>query len=244
MCQEFRRIGYLFALSLGCALSAVGAPRLIYDGKITEHVDPAMPVNSVSAVGLALAANTSADATLSQPAKIWVYLPDEVTGTIEVRITTMDGRYVGQLEFALLSGPGGWEEIDLDTKVKQRDEILRQYTRHQLAYAVTIKQGDNGPWLPVASANPTNSESAMKSAVLLNSAGAESVFYSHPKTKTRIRCKPVTGPRPRHFNTACEIGLNELLALSSGSPSSSPQELIIMRASGTRYLDPITLTLR
>jgi hypothetical protein len=248
VCQKFRRIGLLVLLVIVGAMPAHGAESRLRLTSVSEQLDRAMPVTAVSAVGLALASTGSADSTIDEPASIWIRVPPDLVGTVTVRLTTIDGRYVAKVVFDVNGGPQDWEQITLPSNLKGRDATLRdaifkEYSRHHFAYAVSLESQAKGDsvdvWLPVASEDPRGGAS-LKTAVLLNAAGAETVFFQLPGAKKPVMCRPIGGQRARHFNTACELTLNEALLVAS-SPGAS---LMIRRASGAEYLDPVMLTLR
>jgi hypothetical protein len=240
MCQEFRRAWFLVLLAVwALPAQARDDSRLTFRRIVSERVDPAMPVNAVPGVGLALAASTEAKL---DPAKLWVLVPAEFVGDVTVSITTVDGRYLGTLLFAAAAGPRRWESISLATQSDERDAILGEYKRNHIAYAVSIKPAGaaagTDAWLLVASDDPGSGSDGV-SAVLLQSVGAESVFYRLPGRKRQM-CARIRDRRTRFFDTACEIALADLMQLAD-SPAG---QLRIERVSGTEPLDPVVVALR
>lgn len=228
-------------MSLSCAAES----RLERFEIVSEQVNPAMPVTAVTAVGLALASSQSPQARLPKPDTLWVRVPENLQGSVTVRLTAIDGRYVAVWKSKANGGPQRWEEITLPTTPErsvERDAILKEYARNQLAYVVSVSESSgtsrSEAWLPVAGEEP-GSAVELTTAVLLNSGGAELIFYKFPGDSTSKVCKPIEGQRARYFNTACELSLKQAQRLAD-----SGDFLSIRRASGSEFLDPVQLTLR
>lgn len=240
MCPRLQTLCLAVAL-LTCALPSHSQDsRLSFKKIVSEQVDPSMPVNAVPGVGLSLVMPTESKRSKFDPVNIWILVPGDFAGDVDVGITTVDGRYLGKLLFAATPGPSRWEQVTLKTETPRRDQILRDYTRDHIAYTVSVKRAKGEPavdWLLVATQRPEQS-SGLSASVLLNSIGAETVFYKL-KNAPRRMCRRIEDRLARHFDVACEVPLQDLLSLSGSSGA-----LRIERVSGMERLDPVVVNFR
>lgn len=244
MCQRLRQLCFAAVIAVWTLPSQSQDSRLSFERIVSEQVDMAMPVNAVAGIGLSLVMSNELKRTKFDPANIWVLVPADLEGRVDVNITTVDGRYIGKLRFAARPGPRRWERITLETdKKEKRDEVLRDYTRDHIAYTVSVKRSQkssNQPdvdWLLVSNEKPEQS-SGKSAAMLLNSLGAETVFYKL-KNSSRRMCGRIQDRLSRQFDVACEIPLADLLLLADAR-----SELRIERVSGMERLDPVVVSLR
>lgn len=244
MCQRLRQLCLTAVIAVWVLPSQSQDSRLSFQRIVSEQVDMAMPVNAVTGIGMSLVMSNELKRGKFDPANIWVLVPAELKGVVEVDITTVDGRYLGKLEFSATPGPRRWERITLVTDPKKkRDEVLRDYTRDHIAYTVSVKRTQKGShqpdadWLLVSSEKPEQSN-GQSASVLLNSLGAETVFYKL-KNASRRMCGRIQDRLSRQFDVACEIPLADLLLLADAR-----SELRIERVSGMERLDPVVVSLR
>lgn len=235
----------LVALFSACPARADGR---VHDLKVvSEQFNPAMPVKSVPGVGLAVASDSATAAI--DPTRFWVRIPNDYAGPIHIRLTAVDGRYLSNVVAMVGAGSTAWIPIDLPSNhPEQRAEILEGYRRELLAYAVTAgmsKKHDNDhaetpeEWFLVSEQEPGTER--LTTAVLLSSAGAETVSYRLPDSSKRVPCRKIRGHKTRFFDTVCEIGLAEAESLADGK---GPKVVNFSRIRGVDLLPAVELRLR
>ncbi len=233
----------LMSVVFATAADARSVRRLVFESVLSEEIDPSIPVNGESgAIGLAAAADKAKRANQND---VWIEIPEDLSGPVLLKITDIDGRYLGAFRYRAIAGPRRWERVRIRAGSRavqsRRNAALKQYSRDQLAYAISPMAGAperGAPLLLVASKNP-NQHRKQKTSVLVNSLGAEEVFYRLSDSQTREPCQRVSGRPTRFYDYSCEVPLDALVAQDD-----TARTVKITRVLGANVLDPIVVRIR
>jgi hypothetical protein len=250
-CFEFGLAAVIIALIGASTLRAQEQPRAHFREIVTEAFDPSIRVaGTIPPVGLAMA---DADGQPRNYKDIWVALPP-APGSIRLVINTVDGRYNATLLFDVAGGVSHWEHLEMASKdAARRDSILKDYSATQVAYAIEFhpNNGHEEPkttgtakdrWLLVAADDPSHNSDA-SGAVLVNSLGAQLVYYRLSGNKTPVRCTPITDRPTKIFDTVCRFPLDKILQVKRDADQAVPA-MTIGRVRDAEPLEPLQVFLQ
>jgi hypothetical protein len=223
------------------SLPVAGGTRLRFDSIVAEQIDSSVPVSGGGAVGVAEASSDPAGAPAS---RLWIRLPADQEGILEIKVSSVDGRYLSTQHYKLTKGAQGWEAFELRTGAgSKRDMLFKSYARDHVAFAATLQpkpsaatqQKERLPLLLLSRVDPATTSRPLRTSILVNSLGAETVTI-RVSGGNRQPCKPIRGVNTRVYDHACEVDLDQFAAASSVAK--------ITRIRGADILEPIVVTIQ
>jgi len=247
---EFGLAAVIFAFASASTASAQEQPRAHFREIVEEAFDPSIRVaGTLPPVGLAMA---DADGQPPNYKDIWVALPPAEPGIIRLVMNTVDGRYSATLLFDVVGGVSRWEHLEMASKdAARRDSILKDYSATQVAYAIEFhpdtghekKTGTaRSRWLLVAAEDPSHKPDAL-SAVLVNSMGAQLVYYRLFGNKTPVRCTRIADRPTKIFDMVCPFSLDTVLQAKRDRGQAAPT-MTIGRVRDAEPLEPLQVFLQ
>ncbi|MEM7247532.1 MAG: hypothetical protein AAF533_19505 [Acidobacteriota bacterium] len=138
------------------------------------------------------------------PESLHVFLPWAVRGKLELRVASVDARYVGSAEYVLMRPTKGWVRLDYPTRHASR---LRGHRPERLAVRAELRGRPGVLLTRWGSAVPTrevvlfvNSERSETHAIAQDAAGRP----------TKKACRRIESGTTIKFDTVCSIPLASL----------------------------------
>ena len=232
----------LAALWVGMMVNAADAQIVLQpaDDPI-EVVDALERISGNAATGVAFMSGDGENSRIRRD-NLWVYLPEKVPEAIQLRMASIDGRYVSEASFETshLTGPL-WVALALEKYASLG--FLDRYDRHDEEVAVLVSSADNSRYYPAlwgrshsadAPEPPTGNE---RLRVYVNTERAAAFVVGDDEV---AQCMNTSSTASFKFNALCDISLGKLRRVEQ--EDGNPVGVIeIHRRVGMRSLGEIIL---
>jgi hypothetical protein len=203
-----------------------------------ELVDPSERISGNAAAGLILVdANDRIGSN-----RLWAYLSDPVAEKLELRISSIDGRYYAEVDYATAADARGWVALDLNLQKfafleTNYDDPLREI-------AAILSDAETPRFYPLRWGPPHRSPSAAlpdpphdsnELRVYVNTERAQAFVVVGDSP---VYCGPASPVSAFKFNAICELTLGDL---RSANGPNLVEGIEVLRRSGVRTLAPLSL---
>lgn len=233
---------------LGCLVLVLAAPaghaqapRLSPSAPPVEIVDPSERISGNAAVGVAFV--QGADAIGSD--RLWAYLSPPVARNLKLRISSIDGRYYAEVDYATSPGQTpGW--VALDLSLRSFSFVEKNYANPMNEVAVLLTDADAGRAYPVRWGAPHST--AARPPAPPQDTDALRVYMNTERSQaflvlggTPAYCKDASTLSGFKFNAICDATLGTLRQADGAPGQRVVSGVEIFRRAGVRTLAPVTL---
>jgi hypothetical protein len=246
---QFRRAPPAQLLSLlvaYCVAQSVAAPalaqvaRLAPVGTPVEVVDPSERISGNAAAGVVLVA----DGDTIGSDRLWAYLSEPVPPSLKLRISSIDGRYYAEVDYATTAQHAGW--VALDLSLRQFAFLEKNYADPLSEIAALLSAGDEPRFYPLrwgkphraAAAPPEPPKDTDPLRVYVNTERAQAfvVVDGGP-----AYCRDASAVSGFKFNAICDVALGDVRHPAADVGQSLVNGIEVFRRSGVRTLAPLAL---
>jgi len=210
-------------------LAPVGAP--------VEIIDPSERISGNAAAGIVL---VQPDDSIGID-RLWAYLSPPIASKLKLRISSIDGRYYAEVDYATDSQQPGW--VALDLSLRAFAFLEDNYADPLSEIAALLSDADEPRFYPVRWGTPHVGASTPPDAptdndplrVYMNTerAAAFVVVDGRP-----AYCRDASAVSGFKFNAICDLSLGDLRHPNTADGWSGIE---VFRRSGVRTLAPVTL---
>jgi hypothetical protein len=239
-----RPLALVWVVLMGLSAAPASAqPARLTPIKTVEVVDPSERISGNAAAGIVLVREGN---TIGAD-RLWAYL-SEPAGNLKLRITSVDGRYFAEIDYANAGAQKGW--VALDLSLSKFDFLEQTYDDPMSEIAALLSDADTDkprfyPLMwgnPHRAANvplpeaPTNTDQLR---VYMNTERAQAFVEVARKP---AYCRDASAVSGFKFNAICEMTLGDLLPGSvAASGENVVQPIQVYRRAGVRQLEPLAL---
>jgi len=236
-----------FALRcLWCALLAAAPPALAQVPRLepvsapVEIVDPSERISGNATTGLVLVQ----DGDTIGADRLWAYLSEPVSPQLKLRISSIDGRYYAEVDYAADSLQPGWVALDLNLRAFSFLEDT--YDDPLSEIAALLSDADSPRFYPLRWGAPHRTAAAPPAApkdsdplrVYMNTERATAFVVVDGAPSY---CRDASAVSGFKFNAICDVSLGDLRAPNAAAGQSLVDGIEVFRRSGVRTLAPLTL---
>jgi hypothetical protein len=228
------------AALLSTAPVAAQITRLAPAGPPVEVVDPSERISGNAAAGVVLVQD--GDAIGSD--RLWAYLSEPVPAKLKLRISSIDGRYYAEIDYATVSPQAGW--VALDLPLSQFSFLEKNYKDPLSEIAALLGAADEPRFYPLrwgsphraAAAPPEPPKDTDPLRVYVNTERAQAfvVVDGGP-----AYCRDASAVSGFKFNAICDIALGDVRNPAADAGKSVVSGIEVFRRSGIRTLAPLAL---
>jgi hypothetical protein len=232
-----------FSLAAGTALAQSSGPlaRLAPVGDAVEVVDTSERISGNATTGLVFV----------QPSdkigydRLWAYLSEPVSPKLKLKISSIDGRYYAEVEYATGAGqPPGW--IALLLNVREFKFLEENYKDPMNEIAALLSDADGPRFYPVrwasshdaAGAAPALPSDADPLRVYMNTERAQAFVVVGGKP---TYCRDASAMSGFKFNAICDMTLGDVRNADLAGGKHVVDAIEVFRRSGVRTLAPVTV---
>jgi hypothetical protein len=246
---RFRRAApaqYLSIVASCCVAQWVAAPalaqvtRLAPIGTPVEVVDPSERISGNAAAGVVLVR----DGDTIGSDRLWAYLSEPVPPSLKLRISSIDGRYYAEVDYATTAQHAGW--VALDLSLRQFAFLEKNYADPLSEIAALLSAGDEPRFYPLrwggphraAAAPPEPPKDTDPLRVYVNTERAQAfvVVDGGP-----AYCRDASAVSGFKFNAICDVALGDVRHPVADVGQSLVNGIEVFRRSGVRTLAPLAL---
>lgn len=234
----------LLSLALSCATitfpAAAQVARLAPARPAVEVVDPSERISGNAAAGVVLVR----DGDKIGSDRLWAYLSEPVPATLKLRISSIDGRYYAEIDYATAAQKAGW--VALDLSLNRFSFLEENYDDPLSEIAALLSAGDEPRFYPLRWGAPHRTQSAPPEApkdtdplrVYVNTERAQAfvVVDGGP-----AYCRDASAVSGFKFNAICDVALGDVRNPAGDAPGSVVSGIEVFRRSGVRTLAPLAL---
>ena len=254
-----------------CALSAVAAPsvfaqvpRLAPVAPPIEVVDPSERISGNAARGQRvpelqarvvdpserISGNATTGLVLLQDGdtigadRLWAYLSAPVSAKLKLRISSIDGRYYAEVDYATGSQQPGW--VALDLSLREFSFLEDNYDDPMSEIAALLSDADAPRFYPVrwgtphraAAPPPAPPKDTDPLRLYMNTERAQAFVVVDGAPSY---CRDASAVSGFKFNAICDLALGDLRHPAADASESVVNGIEVFRRSGVRTLAPLTL---
>jgi hypothetical protein len=247
------RAGSLWQRALAAAFCALGVypaatvvaqvSRLAPAAPPVEIVDPSERISGNATPGLLIVHEgdkIGAD-------RLWAYLSEPVGANLKLRISSIDGRYYAEVDYATDSRPAGW--VALDLSLRSFSFLESNYTDPLNQIAAVLSDADAPRLYPLrwavphrgvtAPPPPPKDDDPLRIYMNTERATAFVVVDGQPSY-----CRDASEVSGFKFNAICDVTLGALrLPADDGAPH-VVEGIAVLRRQGVRTLAPLNVDVR
>lgn len=229
--------GILAASAASAATAQV--VRLASAGPVVEVVDPSERISGNAAAGVVLVRD--GDAIGSD--RLWAYLSEPVPAQLKLRISSIDGRYYAEVDYATASQQAGW--VALDLPLNQFSFLEKNYKDPLSEIAALLGAADEPRFYPLrwgaphrTAAPPETPKDTDPLRVYVNTERAQAfvVVDGGP-----AYCRDASAVSGFKFNAICDVALGDVRNAAADAGASVVSGIEVFRRSGVRTLAPLAL---
>jgi hypothetical protein len=228
------------ATSAALAQGASSVPRLAPVGAPVEVVDTSERISGNATTGIAFV----------QPSdkigydRLWAYLSDPVPAKLKLKISSIDGRYYAEVEYATGNGQPGWIALDLSLR---EFKFLEDNYKDPLSEIAALLSDSDGPrFYPVrwasshggASAPPDAPKDTDPLRVYMNTERAQAFVVVN---NSPVYCRDASAMSGFKFNAICDMTLADVRNAKLDGDRRVVEAIEVFRRSGVRTLAPVTV---
>jgi hypothetical protein len=222
------------------APGAAQVARLAPVGTPVEVVDPSERISGNAAAGVVLVQ----DGDRIGADRLWAYLSEPVPPSLKLRISSIDGRYYAEVDYATGAEQAGW--VALDLSLSQFAFLEKNYSDPLSEIAALLSAGDEPRFYPLrwgtphrAGApppEPPKDTDPLRVYVNTERAQAFVVVDGGP-----AYCRDASAVSGFKFNAICDVALGDVRHPAADAGQSLVNGIEVFRRSGVRTLAPLAL---
>jgi len=231
-------LGFVVA---GFAAAAIGqVARLAPAGRVVEVVDPSERISGNAAAGVVLVQ----DGDTIGADRLWAYLSEPVPKELKLRISSIDGRYYAEIDYATASQESGW--VALDLPLSQFSFLEKNYKEPLSEIAALLAAAHEPRFYPLrwgaphrgAAAPPATPKDTDPLRVYVNTERAQAfvVIDGGP-----AYCRDASAVSGFKFNAICDVALGDVRNPAADAGRNVVSGIEVFRRSGVRTLAPLAL---
>jgi hypothetical protein len=228
-----------FATSTALAQRA-SVPRLAPVGAPLEVVDTSERISGNATTGLVFV----------QPAdkigydRLWAYLSEPVPAKLTLKISSIDGRYYAEMEYATAAEQPGW--IALGLTLQEFEFLEKNYSDPMSEIAALLSDADGARLYPVRWASPHDAATEPPEApkdtdplrVYMNTERAQAFIVVNGAP---AYCRDASAMSGFKFNAICDMTLGDVRNAELEGGRHVVEVIEVFRRSGVRTLAPVTV---
>jgi hypothetical protein len=230
--------------SAGAQVAAPAIARLSPSAPPVEVVDPEERISGNATTGLVLVHREDAIGH----DRLWAYLSPPVANKLELTLSSVDGRYYAEVEYAPPSATVGW--VALDLSLREFAFLEDNYNDPLSEIAALLADADGPRFYPVRWAgrhaaasgrapSPPTADDRLRLYMNTERASAFVVVDDDPAP-----CRSASTVSSFKFNAICELKLGDITSGSSEGGAHIANAIQVFRRAGVRSLEPVTLDLQ
>jgi hypothetical protein len=214
--------------------------RLAPAGPPVEVVDPSERISGNAAAGVVLVH----DGDTIGSDRLWAYLSEPVPAELKLRISSIDGRYYAEIDYATAGQHAGW--VALDLPLSQFSFLEKNYKDPLSEIAALLGAADEPRFFPLrwgashraAAAPPQPPKDTDPLRVYVNTERAQAfvVVDGGP-----AYCRDASAVSGFKFNAICDVALGDVRNPAPDAGRSVVSGIEVFRRSGVRTLAPLAL---
>lgn len=227
-------------IGLAASTATAQVARLAPAGPIVEVVDPSERISGNAAAGVVLVQ----DGDTIGSDRLWAYLSEPVPAKLKLRISSIDGRYYAEIDYATASQESGW--VALDLPLNQFSFLEKTYKDPLREIAALLGAADEPRFYPLrwgaphrnAAAPPEPPKDTDPLRVYVNTERAQAfvVVDGGP-----AYCRDASAVSGFKFNAICDVALGDVRNPTADAGRSVVSGIEVFRRSGVRTLAPLAL---
>ena len=228
------------AAALLVAPAAGQVPRLEPVAPPVELVDPSERISGNAAAGLVLV--REGDRIGSD--RLWAYLSEPVGAKLKLRISSIDGRYYAEVDYATASQRPGW--VALDLSLREFSFLEKNYADPISEIAALLSDADSPRLYPVRWAAPHRAAAAAPEPP--KDTDPLRVYMNTERAKAFVvvdgapaYCRDASAASGFKFNAICDMELGDLRLGAAAPGESVVAGIEVFRRAGVRTLAPLAL---
>lgn len=231
-------IALWFCAADGPAFAQVA--RLAPVGTPVEVVDPSERISGNAAAGVVLVR----DGDRIGSDRLWAYLSEPVPPSLKLRISSVDGRYYAEVDYATTTQHTGW--VALDLSLRQFAFLEKTYADPLSEIAALLSAGDEPRFYPLrwgtphrtATAPPEPPKDTDPLRVYVNTERAQAFIVVDGGP---AYCRDASAVSGFKFNAICDVALGDVRHPALDAQQGVVQGIEVFRRSGARRLAPLAL---
>ena len=235
-------IRFLSAVLCAAAATPVAAQvaRLAPAGKPVEVVNPSELISGNAAAGVVLVQKGD---TIGVD-RLWAYLSEPLPPSLKLRISSIDGRYYAEVDYANIPKQSGW--VALDLTLTQFEFLEKNYPDPLSEIAALLSAGDEPRFFPLrwgaahrgAATAPAPPKDTDPLRVYVNTERAQAFVVVDGGPALCRNASAVSGFK---FNAICDVELGDVRHAAADEGKSVVSGIEVFRRSGVRTLAPLAL---
>ena len=218
--------------------------RLAPVGQPVEVVDPSERISGNAAAGIVLVG----DGDTIGSDRLWAYLSEPIAEKLKLRISSIDGRYYAELDYATGSLEAGW--VALDLSLREFGFLEKTYTEPLSEIAALLSDAETPRFYPVrwgaphgaaGAAPPQAPKDTDPLRVYMNTERAQAFVVVDGKP---AYCRDASAVSGFKFNAICDMELGDVRLPAAGDGGTVVEGIEVFRRSGVRTLAPLALDVR
>jgi hypothetical protein len=227
--------------STSLAQSSPRVPRLAPVGAPVEVVDTSERISGNATTGLVFMQPSD---TIGYD-RLWAYLSEPVSPKLKLKISSIDGRYYAEVEYATVADqPPGW--IALDLSLREFKFLEDNYKDPMSEIAALLGDADGPRFYPVrwasshdaAAAPPETPKDSDPLRVYLNTERAQAFVVVNGRP---AYCRDASAMSGFKFNAVCDMTLGDVRNADLAGGRHVVEAIEVFRRSGVRTLAPVTV---
>ncbi len=243
--QRFRSA---LVVSWGAAMLAAPAAaqvaRLAPVGQPVEVVDPSERISGNAAAGIVLVR----DGDTIGSDRLWAYLSEPVAAKLKLRISSIDGRYYAEVDYAVGTLHAGW--VALELSLREFAFLEKNYRDPMSEIAALLSDADSPRFYPVRWARPHRTPDAAAPEAPSDTDSLR-VYMNTERARAFVvvdgapaYCRDASAMSGFKFNAICDMELGDVRLPGAADGKSVVEGFEVYRRSGVRTLAPLALDVR
>jgi hypothetical protein len=244
MLRSIRRLASCAAAVLVTVPASAQVVRLAPVGTPVEVVDPSERISGNAAAGVVLVQ----DGDVIGSDRLWAYLSDPVAAQLKLRISSIDGRYYAEVDYATGSQQPGW--VALDLSLREFSFLETNYSDPLSEIAALLSDAETPRFYPVRWAAPHRASGAALPAPPKDSDPLR-IYMNTERAQAFVvvdgapaYCRDASAVSGFKFNAICETRLGDLRAPGAAGGENVVSGVEVFRRSGVRTLAPLALNVQ
>jgi hypothetical protein len=232
-----------FIAAVAAVPVAAQVARLAPAAPPVEVVDPSERISGNAAAGVVL---VRAGDTIGSD-RLWAYLSEPVAPSLKLRLSSVDGRYYAEVDYATGSLEAGW--VALDLSLREFAFLEKNYADPLSEIAALLSDAETPRFYPVRWGAPHGSTAAAPDAP--NDTDPLRVYMNTERAQAFVvvdgapaYCRPASAVSGFKFNAICDMELGDVRLPDAGDGRGVVEGIEVFRRSGVRTLAPLALDVR
>jgi hypothetical protein len=241
------------AAATAIAASLAAADADAQGGASVARLAPAATPVEVVDTSERISGNATTGLVFVQPAdkigrdRLWAYLSEPVSPKLRLTISSIDGRYYAEVQYATGGGPPGW--VALDLSLHEFTFLEKNYSDPLSEIAALLSDADGPRFYPVrwasshdaATTAPAPPKDTDALRVYMNTERAQAFIVVNGNPSYCRQASAVSGFK---FNAICDMTLGDVRNAQLEGGRHVVDSIEVFRRSGVRTLAPVTVDAR